>query len=78
MKRRIPDLLPIPRRASLWIVRPLSGVLKVIDIVPEAGEPHRVLHIIPGYTAKRMLGDQSRDDDSEPWTHSFGAAARTG
>jgi hypothetical protein len=46
------------------IVGPGAGVLQIPDIVPERAESERVLDVVPGHTAKGVLADQSRNDDS--------------
>src|SRR6516225_7784814 len=51
------------------MVRPAPAVFVVDDIVSEPREPDRILQVIPGDPADRVLRGHAGDDDPEPRPH---------
>ena len=53
--------------ATIDRVRPLPGVLDVVDVMPEEVQPEWVLQIVPSHTAQMgVLCDETSDDDAQP------------
>ncbi len=64
--RRTTTVSPFDITLRVVVDRPEAGVLEVVDIVAEHGEPQGVLDVVPSHPAGREEPQETTDDDAVP------------